>query len=561
MRPRARCPVLFALALLFVPLLATTAAAQTSATITGTIDDPNRSVLPGVTVTVRNVGTSLSRDGRHERGGPLRHRRPAAGRLRAARRAHQLQAARAARSAADDCPGPRRQHHPRGRRTERSSRRWPATRRSSTPPARELSYLVGSEAIEQLPLNGRNYTDLALLQPGVLAYPASRRRLGRRARARHERQRTGSALERLPARRHAAERLHERAGRQRGRDGARHGDGSRVPRRDERLQRRVRPQLGRADQRADQVGHQPLSTAALYEFHRNDALDARNYFDAGEQARLPRATSSAARSAARSRAIALFFFVGYEALVERLGKTISTVVPDDNARARHPAERRRSRVNPAVRALPRGVSRAPTAPSLGQGLASLHVPVRSARSTSTSCRAGSTTTSAPARSSSAATRSTTPTSSCRPTIRSSRATSSRATSSSRANTASIAVAEHAQHGARRLQPDAHRPERRGQHLAAAAGVRAGRATAWATSTSAASSASVRRARATCASCRTCSALQNDVVAHARPPPAQGRRARRALPGQHGQPDLQPRHLRVRQPERVPAQPADTASSA
>ena len=61
MRPRVRCTAPFALALLFVPLLATTAAAQTSATITGTIDDPHRSVLPGVTVTVRNVGTSLSR--------------------------------------------------------------------------------------------------------------------------------------------------------------------------------------------------------------------------------------------------------------------------------------------------------------------------------------------------------------------------------------------------------------------------------------------------------------------------------------------------------------------
>ncbi|HZA34399.1 MAG TPA: carboxypeptidase-like regulatory domain-containing protein, partial [Vicinamibacterales bacterium] len=35
----------------------------------------------------------------------------------------------------------------------------------------ELSYLVSREAIEQLPLNGRNYTDLAMLQPGVHAYP------------------------------------------------------------------------------------------------------------------------------------------------------------------------------------------------------------------------------------------------------------------------------------------------------------------------------------------------------------------------------------------------------
>ena len=35
----------------------------------------------------------------------------------------------------------------------------------------ELSYLVNSQQIEQIPLNGRNYTDLALLQPGVIAYP------------------------------------------------------------------------------------------------------------------------------------------------------------------------------------------------------------------------------------------------------------------------------------------------------------------------------------------------------------------------------------------------------
>ncbi|MBO0723363.1 MAG: carboxypeptidase regulatory-like domain-containing protein, partial [Blastocatellia bacterium] len=31
----------------------------------------------------------------------------------------------------------------------------------------ELSYLVGERTIRELPLNGRNYTDLALLQPGV----------------------------------------------------------------------------------------------------------------------------------------------------------------------------------------------------------------------------------------------------------------------------------------------------------------------------------------------------------------------------------------------------------
>lgn len=34
----------------------------------------------------------------------------------------------------------------------------------------ELSYLVDSRSIEELPINGRNYLDLALLQPGVQAY-------------------------------------------------------------------------------------------------------------------------------------------------------------------------------------------------------------------------------------------------------------------------------------------------------------------------------------------------------------------------------------------------------
>src|SRR5687768_6841076 len=53
--------ILFVLGVLFVPLLAARADAQTAATISGTVEDPNRSAVPGVTVTVKNVNTALSR--------------------------------------------------------------------------------------------------------------------------------------------------------------------------------------------------------------------------------------------------------------------------------------------------------------------------------------------------------------------------------------------------------------------------------------------------------------------------------------------------------------------
>ena len=61
-----------------------------------------------------------------------------------------------------------------------------------------------------------------------------------------------------------------------------------------------------------------------------------------------------------------FFFGGYEALVERLGNTISTVVPDDNARLGILPTGVVGVNPPSRRTLPS--TRAPTA-ALGQGLA------------------------------------------------------------------------------------------------------------------------------------------------------------------------------------------------
>ena len=197
----------------------------------------------------------------------------------------------------------------------------------------ELSYLVGREidrnAAAQRP---------QLHRPGAAAarraaLSVARRRLGRRPRHGDERQRSGLSRSNVYLLDGTLQNdFTNGPGRQRRRHGARHGDHPRIPRRVKRLQRRVRPQLRRPNQRADQVGHQPDRPDRVYEFHRNDALDPANYFDtaASPISRRNQFGGGIRRTAA---ARSPFYFVGYEGLRESLGKTITSFVPDNDARA------------------------------------------------------------------------------------------------------------------------------------------------------------------------------------------------------------------------------------
>jgi hypothetical protein len=149
---------------------AKSAPAQTSATVTGTIVDPSGGVLPGVSLTLRNVATGLVRttvtspEGRFVFAGLPASSYELTAELSGFRRLVQQNVAvtvgETMSLSLSMAVGGVEQ-------TVTVTGGAPLVN-TATP---ELSFLVGERAIESLPLNGRNYVDLALLQPGVLATP------------------------------------------------------------------------------------------------------------------------------------------------------------------------------------------------------------------------------------------------------------------------------------------------------------------------------------------------------------------------------------------------------
>jgi hypothetical protein len=195
----------------------------------------------------------------------------------------------------------------------------------------ELSYLVTEQAIRDLPLNGRNYTDLALLQPGVIAFA----------------HRDGGSV--------VAHGLAMSINGQDPRsnvyllDGTPQNDFTNGPAgsaastvlgvetiKEFRVEANAYgAEFGR--NAGGQVNVVSKSGAndyhgSLYLFHRNDNLDARNFFDRLKKPEFKR-NQYGGSVGGRIKRDRTFFFVGYESLRENLGQTISTVVPDLAARS------------------------------------------------------------------------------------------------------------------------------------------------------------------------------------------------------------------------------------
>ena len=352
------------IACILVPLFVPSAGAQTTATISGTVQGQDGYVLPGVTVTVTNEGTGLARtavagqEGRYviaalppgryelraELAGFKPHTRAGIELTISETLAINITLLVGALEITDEVVGI-----------------TPLVNTASS----ELSYLVGAAAIEQLPLNGRNYTDLALLQPGVLAFP----------------HRDGGSV--------VAHGLGISINGQDPRsnvyllDGTVQNDFTNGPAgsaagtalgmetiREFRVQANAySAEFGRNSGGQVNIltksGTNQLAGSA-FEFHRNEAMDARNFFDAGDKPDFHRNQFGGTMGGPISPNRAFFFF-GYESLIERLGRTISTVVPDDNARlgmlpsGTIPVD---AAVAPYLAEFPRA-----NGPSLGQGLA------------------------------------------------------------------------------------------------------------------------------------------------------------------------------------------------
>jgi hypothetical protein len=196
----------------------------------------------------------------------------------------------------------------------------------------ELSYLVSEETISELPLNGRNYTDLALLQPGVVAF--------------RNRDNFGSIV------------AHGLATSVNGRDprsnvylldGTPQNDFTNGPAGsaastalgvDTIQEFRVVSNAYSAEYGRNYGGQINVVTksgtndthGSLYYFHRNDNLDARNFFDRGESQPEFKRHQFGGTVGGTLQKDRWFYFVGYEGLREDLGRSLTTVVPDLPAR-------------------------------------------------------------------------------------------------------------------------------------------------------------------------------------------------------------------------------------
>jgi hypothetical protein len=346
----------------FVGLLPVTAGAQTAASLVGVVEDAQGGRLPGVSVRLRDVATGATRELTTDGEGRFAATALSAGdyELRATLAGFRPLLQTGVRLSVGESAALTLTLEVGA--AEEVSVLGTAGLNAQTG---ELSYVTTQRAIEQLPVNGRNYTDLVQLVPGVTVFPnrdnGSVVAHGLAMSVNGQNPRTNTYLL----------------------DGTLQNDFTNGPAGSaagtalgmETIQEfRVAvnsysAEYGRSAGGQVNVltksGSNQLTGSGFW-FHRNDALDARNYFDVDDEPTFWRHQTGGTLGGPLHQD-RLFFFAGFEGLYENLGRTIVTTVPDDDAR-RGVLPTGAVTINPAVLPYLLEFPQA-NGPSLGGGLA------------------------------------------------------------------------------------------------------------------------------------------------------------------------------------------------
>ncbi len=325
------CCYVRALAIVSLSLfLSISAAAQTDSTITGDIKDSNGAVLVGVQVTATNAGTGLTRVTTSEDEGRFVFPGLPVGiyQLKAESSGFEPLTLPNVQLTVNETADVSLVMKVSGVAADVTVAGGETLVNTQTP---ELSYLVGEQAIRDLPLNGRNYTDLALLQPGVLPYShrdggsVVAHGLGMSINGQDPRSNVylldgtpQNDFTNGPAGSAASTVLGVESIREFRVEANSYGA---------EFGRNSGGQINAISKSGTNDYH-----GSLYLFHRNDNLDARNFFDGARKPEFKRNQFGGSLGGPISKEKTFFFF-GYEALRENLGQTIRTVVPDLNARS------------------------------------------------------------------------------------------------------------------------------------------------------------------------------------------------------------------------------------
>lgn len=302
---------------------------QTTATLTGLLTDPTGSVLLGARVQTRNSETGTTRETKSDAAGrfvfaglpsgiyELRVEAPNFSPL--IRKAVELTVGETVELALTLQLG--------AAESEMTVTAQSSPVNTSTS---ELSYLVTGVSLRELPLNGRNWTDLTLLQPGVTPFP---NRDGGSAVAH------GLAMSLNGQDPRANTYLLDGTTMNPFDNGPAGSVASTALGMDTVREFRVETNSYSAEYGRTMGGQINVLTksgtndfhGSLFHYLRNDNLDARNFFDPDNNPEFRRNQFGGTVGGPVRRDKGFFFF-GYEGLREALGRTISSEVPDLQAR-------------------------------------------------------------------------------------------------------------------------------------------------------------------------------------------------------------------------------------